>query len=58
MTINDIKNVQILVDLKNGQKLMGITDDQIVIRTIAEFVQFVRVDEEKFNKVDIKEILK
>lgn len=58
MTVNDIKNIQILVNLKSGEKLMGITDDQIVIRTIAEFVQFVRVDEEKFNKVDIKEILK
>lgn len=58
MTVNDIKNIQILVNMKSGEKLMGITDDQIVIRTIAEFVQFVRVDEEKFNKVDIKEILK
>ena len=58
MTVNDIKNIQILVNLKSGQKLMGITDNQIVIRTVAEFVQFVRVDEEKFNSIPIKEIMK
>ncbi len=58
MTVNDIKNIHILVNLKSGQKLMGITDNQIVIRTIAEFVQFVRVDEEKFNSIPIKEIMK
>ena len=58
MTVNDIKNIHILVNLKSGKKLMGITNDQIVIRTIAEFVQFVRVDEEKFNSIPIKEIMK
>lgn len=58
MTVNDIKNIQILVNLKSGQKLMGITDNQIVIRTIAGFVQFVRVDEEKFNSIPIKEIMR
>lgn len=58
MTVNDIKSIQILVNLKSGEKLMGITDDQIVIRTIAEFVQFVRVDEEKFGSITLKEIMK
>lgn len=58
MTTNDIKNVQILVNLKDGQKLLGVTNDKILINMIAGFVKFVQVDEEKFASIKIKEIIK
>lgn len=58
MTTNDIKNVQILVNLKNGEKLIGVTDDKILINMIAGFVKFVKVDEEKFDSIALKEIIK
>lgn len=58
MTTNDIKNVQILVNLKNGEKLIGVTDDKILINMIAGFVKFVQVDENKFDSIALKEIIK
>ena len=58
MTTNDIKNVQILVNLKNGEKLIGVTDNNILINMIAGFVEFVKVDEEKFDSIALKEIIK
>ena len=58
MTVNDIKDVQILVNLKDGQKLFGKTDDPFVLFAIASFVKFVKVDETKFESLPLKEILK
>ena len=58
MTVNDIKDVQILVNLKDGQKLFGKTDDPFVLFAIASFVKFVKVDETKFESLLLKEIMK
>ena len=58
MTVNDIKDVQILVNLKDGQKLFGKTDDPFVLFAIASFVKFVKVDETKFESLPLKEIMK
>lgn len=58
MTVNDIKDVQILVNLKDGQKLFGKTDDPFVLFAIASFVKFVKVDEAKFGSMPLKEIMK
>lgn len=58
MTANDIKDVQILVNLKDGQKLFGKTDDPFVLFAIASFVKFVKVDETKFGSMPLKDILK
>ena len=58
MTVNDIKDVQILVNLKDGQKLFGKTDDPFVLFAIASFVKFMKVDETKFESIPLKEILK
>ena len=54
MTVNDIKDVQILVNLKDGQKLFGKTDDPFVLFAIASFVKFVKVDETKFGSMPLK----
>lgn len=58
MTVDDIKDVQILVNLKDGQKLFGKTDDPFVLFAIASFVKFVKVDETKFESLPLKEIMK
>ena len=57
MTVNDIKDVQLLVNLKDGQKLFGKTDDPFVLFAIVSFVKFVKVDETKFGSMPLKEIL-
>ena len=56
MTVNDIKDVQILVNLKDGQKLFGVTDDPFVLLIIASYVKFMKVDETKFGSMPLKEI--
>lgn len=58
MTANDIKDVQILVNLKDGQKLFGVTDEPFVLLSITSFVKFVKVDETKFGSMPLKDILK
>lgn len=58
MTTNDIKNVQILVNLNNGERLIGVTDDRILINMIAGFVKFIQVDENKFYSIALKEVMK
>ena len=58
MTANDIKDVQILVNLKDGQKLISVTDEPFVLFAITSFVKFVKVDETKFGSTPLKEIMK
>lgn len=58
MTTNDIKSVQILIQSNDGEVLWGNTSDKILIRMIASYVRFIKVDEEKFAEMDIKELLK
>ena len=58
MTVNDIKDVQILVNLKDGQKLFGVTDDPFVLLIIASYGKFMKVDETKFESIPLKDILK
>ena len=58
MTVNDIKDVQILVNLKDRHKLFGKTDDPFVLFAIASFVKFAKVDETKFGSIPLKEIMK
>ena len=58
ITTGDIKNVQLLVNLKDGKKLFGKTDDLFVLFAITSFVKFVKVDETKFESLPLKEIMK
>ena len=58
MTVNDIKDVQLLINLKDGQKLFGVTDETFVLLSIASFVKFAKVNEAKFESIHLKDILK
>lgn len=57
MTTDDIKSVQILIESNNGEILVGNTSDKILVRMIASYVKFVKVDKSNFTQIDIKELL-
>lgn len=58
MTTNDIEKAEILICCKNGDKLLGITDDRILLNFIAQYVKFVQIDEEKTGIIPLCEIIK
>ena len=58
MTTNDIEKAEILVCCKNGEKLLGVTDNKILLNFIAQYVKFVQIDEEKIGTIPLCEIIK
>lgn len=58
MTTNDIEKAEILLCCKNGEKLLGVTDDKILLNFIAQFVKFVQIDEDKVGAISLSEIIK
>ena len=58
MTTNDIEKAQILLCCKSGEKLLGITDDKILLNFIAQYVQFIQIDEDKTETIQLCEIIK
>lgn len=58
MTTNDIEKGEILLCCKNGEKLLGVTDDEFLLKFIAQFVKFIQLDEEKMETVSLSEIIK
>ena len=58
MTTNDIDKIQMLLCCKNGDKLLGVTDDQILLNFIAQYVKFVQIDENKTGTISLSEIIK
>ena len=58
MTTNDIEKAEILICCKNGEKLLGITDNRILLNFIAQYVKFVQIDDEKTGTIPLCEIIK
>ena len=58
MTTKDIEKAEILLCCKNGEKLLGITDDKILLNFIAQYVKFVQIDDEKTETIPLREIIK
>ena len=58
MTTNDIEKAEILLCCKNGEKLLGITDDKVLLNFIAQYVKFVQIDEEMTGTIPLSEINK
>ena len=58
MTTNDIEKAEILLCCKNGERLLGITDDNFLLNFIAQYVKFVKIDEEKTGEISLYEIIK
>lgn len=57
LTSSDIEKVQILTITKDGQKLMSISDDPILIRCIVSWCQFMRLKDELFEQCSLKELM-
>ena len=57
MTTDDIKSIQIMLETKDGEVLIGTTSDNILIKMIASYVKFVKMDRSKFTSVPIKDII-
>ena len=58
MTTNDIEKAQILLCCKNGEKLLGVTNDKILLNFIAQYVKFIQIDENKTETIQLCEIIK
>lgn len=58
MTTNDIEKVEILLCFKNGERALGVTDDEFLLKCIAQYVKFIHLDEEKMGTVSLSEIIK
>ena len=58
MTTNDIEKAEILICCKNGEKLLGMTNDKILLNFIAQYVKFVQIDDEKTGTIPLCEIIK
>ena len=58
MTTKDIEKAEILLCCKNGEKLLGMTDDKILLNFIAQYVKFVQIDDEETETIPLREIIK
>ena len=58
MTTKDIEKAEIIICCKNGEKLLGVTDDIILLNFIAQYVKFVQIDEKKTGTISLFEIIK
>lgn len=60
MTSNNIKKLQILAitDDEEDKYLMAVTEDEMLIRVIAEFCQFAKLKNELFEQCSLKELIK
>ena len=58
MTTNDIEKAEILLCFKNGEKALGITNDKVLLNFIAQYVQFIQIDEDKTETIQLCEIIK
>ena len=58
MTTNDIEKAEILLCCKDGERLLGVTDDKILLNFIAQYVKFIQIDEDKTETIPLCEIIK
>ena len=58
MTNDDITKVQIIATCKNGQHLISVSDDKILIRCIVEWCKFMTLKEDLFGECSLKELIK
>ena len=50
--------MQILAELDNGEFVLAVSDNSILIRFIVELCEFIRVDKSAVGNVDVKKIMK
>ena len=58
MTTNDIEKAEILLCCKNGEILIGVTDDIVLLNFIAQYVKFVEINNKMVDTINITELIK
>ena len=58
VTINDIENIQVQLNLKDGRILLGITDHTIIKNILTQHVKFAEVKPELTHDAKLKDIVK
>lgn len=58
VTTNDIENIQVQLNLKDGRILLGITDQPIIKNILAQHVKFAEVKPELIHDAKLKDIVK
>ena len=58
MTTNDIEKAEILLCCENGERLLGVTDDKILLNFIAQYVKFVEINNKMVDTINITELIK
>ena len=58
MTTNDIEKAEIFLCFKNGERAVGVTNDEFLLKWIVQYVKFIQIDEEKMGTVLLSEIIK
>ena len=53
-----LKKAEILLCCKNDERLLGVTYDNILLNFIAQYVKFIKIDEEKTGTIQLSEIIK
>ena len=43
---------------KNGENLLGVTDDKVLLSFIAQYVKFIQINEDKIKTIPVAEIIK
>ena len=56
LTSNDIEKAQILLSSNDGQYLLGVCDDPIVIKMIVAYCKFVPVDPGLIEQIPITDL--
>lgn len=57
MTSNDIKQLQIIATTKDGQHFLATTDDKILIPFTASLCQFIKLKDDIFEQVSLKQLM-
>ena len=57
MTSNDIKQLQIIATTKDGQHCLTTTDDAILIQFVASLCKFMRLKDDMFEQITLKELM-
>lgn len=58
MTTNDIEKAEIFLCFKNGERAVGVTNDEFLLKCIVQYVKFIQIDEEKMGTALLSEIIK
>ena len=58
MTTDDIEKAEILLCFKDGERALGVTDDEFLLKCIVQYVKFIQLDEEKIDTIPLSEIIK